>query len=88
VSHHASPSFWVAYNALPDKVRLLADEKFELLKSNPRHPSLRWKQVGRFWSARVDQDYRALAAKDRDDFIWFWIGRHAEYNLIIRGRKQ
>jgi uncharacterized protein (DUF427 family) len=88
VSHHASPAFWAAYRKLPAKIRALADERFELLKSNPRHPSLRWKNVGRYWSARIDQDYRALAVKAGDDFIWFWIGRHAEYDQIRQGKKK
>ena len=29
-------------------------------------------------------DYRALAFKDGDDFIWVWIGTHQEYERMIR----
>jgi len=43
--------------------------------------------VGRFWSARVGIHYRALAVQDGDDVVWFWIGRHDEYESIIRGRQ-
>jgi hypothetical protein len=87
VTHHASPSFWAAYHLLSEKARKLADQSFALLNSDPRHPSLRWKQVGRYWSARIDRNNRALAVKDGDDFIWFWIGAHAEYDRIVKGKK-
>jgi hypothetical protein len=47
-------------------VQQLADENFALLKSNPQHPSLHFKKVGRFWSARVGLQYRALAVEGED----------------------
>ena len=46
--HFASAEFWGAYQSLPERVRDLADKNFELLKQNPKHPSLRFKKVGRF----------------------------------------
>jgi hypothetical protein len=52
LKHFAAPEFWVHYNRLPEMVRDLADKKFELLKSDPRHSSIRLKKIGRFWSAR------------------------------------
>ncbi|WP_108004080.1 ParE family toxin-like protein [Mycoplana dimorpha] len=81
--HHASPSFWRAYNALPTHVRKLADQNFEILKADPKHPSLHLKQVGRFWSVRVGISWRALAVADGDDLIWFWIGSHADYDKLV-----
>ncbi|MEF2551075.1 hypothetical protein VQ042_06815 [Aurantimonas sp. A2-1-M11] len=51
--HHAAASFWKAYNALPAPVRSQADKKFALLKADPDRPSLRFKPIGRFWSARI-----------------------------------
>jgi hypothetical protein len=53
VNHFTTPSFWANYDALPDSIKMLADKDFELLKQNPRHPSLHFKKVGRYWSARV-----------------------------------
>jgi hypothetical protein len=82
--HHASPDFWVCYNALPAQIREQADRAFELLKANPRHPSLHFKQVGRFWSARVGLQYRAVGVDALDGVVWFWIGTHAEYDKLIR----
>jgi hypothetical protein len=83
VTHHASSGFWRAYEALPAEVRTLADECFVLLKANPRHPSLHFKKVGRFWSARVGAHHRALAVTDDEGLTWFWIGRHDEYDRLI-----
>ena len=82
--HHASPSFWQRYHAQPQEVRELADKSFGLLKQNPRHPSIHFKKVGRFWSARVGVHYRALAVELDDNLVWFWIGDHTTYDQLIR----
>jgi len=82
--HHASPEFWACYNALPATIREQADRAFELLKANPRHPSLHFKQVGRFWSACAGLQYRAVGVEAPDGIVWFWIGTHAEYDKLIQ----
>ena len=82
--HHASPAFWTAYNALPEDIRKLADQAFARLKTDPSHPALHFKKVGRFRSARVGLHYRALAVEAADGFIWFWVGTHAEYDRLIK----
>jgi hypothetical protein len=84
VNHHASPAFWACCEELPKRVRAIADKSFERLKQDTRHPSLQFKPVGRYWSARVGLDYRALAVPIDDGFLWFWIGTHAEYGRLIR----
>ncbi len=83
MSHFASKRFWDCYRALPDSVRELADENFVLLKSDPSHPSLHFKKVGRFRSARVGRDFRSLAAEVDNGLLWFWIGCHSEYERLI-----
>ena len=60
-----------------------ADSSFAKLRADPFHPSLHFKRVGRYWSARVDLDYRAVAIRDQDDVIWFWIGTHTEYERLF-----
>ncbi len=83
--HLASPRFWEAYEGLPERVRALADKRFALLKQNPQHPSLHFKPVGPYWSARIGLHYRALAVEVDDGMLWFWIGSHADYdNLLAR----
>ncbi|MGH8541028.1 MAG: type II toxin-antitoxin system RelE family toxin [Stenotrophobium sp.] len=83
MSHHATRDFWTCYRKLPEEVQQAADKGFALLKDNPRHPSLRFKKVGEFWSARVGSQYRALAIEEAGGFIWFWIGTHAEYDRLL-----
>lgn len=81
--HFASPGFWKAYDRLPEPVRASADQSFDRLKRNPRHPSLNLKKVGRFWSVRVGLHYRALATESGENLVWFWIGTHADYDALI-----
>jgi hypothetical protein len=83
LNHHATAGFWDAYQRLPPQIRDLADAHFELLKTNPRHPSLHFKPLGRFWSVRVGKSWRALAIREQDDFIWFWVGSHSDYDKLI-----
>lgn len=82
--HRASERYWKCFSNLPDFVQKLARKKFELLRNNPQHPSLHFKKVGKFWSARVGILHRALAIKDDEDFIWVWLGTHDEYERIIK----
>lgn len=59
-----------------------ADRAYALLRSDPRHPSLPLKRVGRFWSVRVGLRHRALALDAGEGtLIWAWIDTHAEYDL-------
>jgi hypothetical protein len=83
VKHSASRRFWTAYEALPASIRAVADANFDLLKRDPRHPSLQFKKVGKYWSVRVGLRYRALAVQADDTYVWFWIGPHADYDRII-----
>ena len=68
---------------MPVEVRSLADKSFALLKSNSRHPSLRLKKVGDYYSARVGLSYRVVGIEVQDGISWFWIGSHAEYDKIV-----
>ncbi len=80
MNHFTSPSFWELYAKLPSSVQELADKQYELLKANPKHPSLQLKKVGRYWSVRVGLRYRAVAVEIEEGLLWFWIGSHAEYD--------
>lgn len=83
MKHRASRKFWQFYHQLPKDIQELADRNYELLKRDPYHPSLHFKQVGRFWSVRIGIHYRALAVEDGGDLVWFWIGHHSEYDQLI-----
>ena len=69
-------------SALPNDVRDLADKSFQLLKTDPSHPSLHFKKLGEVWSARVGLHYRAIATEIDGDFLWVWIGTHGEYDKL------
>lgn len=84
MNHFTTPDFWCGYRNLPEEVRELADKSFALLRQDPRHPSLRLKKVGSFWSARVGLHYRALAREREEGLVWFWIGHHSEYGQILQ----
>jgi DNA-binding transcriptional LysR family regulator len=78
VKHLASPDFWECYRLLPQPIRDLADKNYELLKANPRHPSLQLKQVGHYWSVRVGRNHRALALPIPEGVLPLVIGRLRE----------
>jgi len=83
VNHSTTNRFWDCYAALPEDVQKLADKSYELLKVDPKHPSLHFKRLGKVWSARVGLHYRAVATEVDDGMLWFWIGTHAEYDKLI-----
>ena len=83
MKHHASPAFWDCYRQLPEPVQELANKSFSLLRADPQHPSLRFKKIDRFRSARVGLHYRVLGVEVPDGVLWFWIGSHADYDKQI-----
>ena len=83
MKHSANAAFWDAYNRLPVRVQRTADKNHKLLVADPSHPSLHFKKVGRYWSVRAGKGYRAVAAEHDGDFVWFWIGTHDAYELLI-----
>lgn len=82
--HRATDRFWRCFEKLPEPVRNVAKKNFELLKTNPLHPSLHFKKVGKFWLVRAGLDHRALAVEEGEDFIWVWIGTHDEYKRMLK----
>ena len=68
---------------MQDQARLA----YRLFRDNPEHPSLRFKPVHPtrpIYSARVGLGYRALAVRDGEAVIWFWIGSHADYDHLLK----
>ena len=83
MKHRATPEFWEMYAKLPLNIQQLADKNFQLLKADPRHPSLHFKKIGGMWSARVGAHYRALGFDHEGGVLWFWIDSHAEYDKMM-----
>lgn len=83
LNHFATPDYWFHYRRLKPELREMADTKFKLLQADPRHPSLRLKKIGIFWSVRIGQGHRALARDRPEGLSRFWIGGHDEYERIL-----
>lgn len=76
--------FWKAYAELPPEIKEQAQKAYQLWKENPLHPSLHFKKVGKnLWSVRISGGYRALALKKGDDYYWFSVGSHDEYENFL-----
>jgi hypothetical protein len=78
--------FRKAYSALPPHVQDRAKVAYAMFAADASHPSLRFKQVHPtrpIYSARVGLAYRALCVRATDEYVWFWIGTHDEYERLI-----
>lgn len=75
--------FWRLYYGLPPLIRAAACNAFQRFRENPAHPSLQLERLRsdkRAWSVRVTRNYRAAARRYDDDWVWFWIGSHEEFD--------
>ncbi|NER46155.1 MAG: hypothetical protein F6J92_05585 [Symploca sp. SIO1A3] len=80
----ATADFWKTYAQLTPEVKEQAQKAYQLWRDNPLYPSLHFKKVGKnLWSVRVSGGYRALALKKGDDYYWFWIGPHDQYDALL-----
>lgn len=81
-----TPSFRKAFANLPAEIQERAREAFARFSEDPSHPGLQLKKAHTdqpIYSARVTRDYRALAIRRQDRWIWFWIGSHADYDDLL-----
>ena len=83
--HYTTRRFWQCYNALPKNIQNIPDQSYQLLKTNPAHPSLHFKKLsGQYWFVRVGSSYRAVGIEVESGLSWFLIGTHAEYDKLIK----
>jgi hypothetical protein len=72
--------------AAPAAVQAKAQGAYKFWAQNPAHPSLRFKKVHDtlpIYAVRIDLDWRALGLLQDGVMVWFWIGRHAEYEKLL-----
>lgn len=82
--HYTTRRFWKCYEYLPNSVQVSANQSYELLKTDPSHPSLHFKKIGKkYWSVRIGLEYRAIGIEVEGGISWFWIGIHEEYDKLI-----
>ena len=80
---HTHLNFWKCYKLLPKEIQDLADKKFALFRSDPFHSSLGFAQKGAVWTVDVGLHYRAIAWREGNSLVWFWIGSHEDYNKLM-----
>jgi len=74
------------FSVLPEQVQEQTRKAYRQFKQDPSYPSLRFKKVHPklpIYSARINRDYRAVGQLDEDTVIWFWVGSHTEYNMLL-----
>jgi len=67
-------------------VKKQAVNAFKRFTKDPSHPGLRFKQVSAksaAYSIRVSLNYRAVGILEGDMIVWFWIGKHGEYERLL-----
>jgi len=87
MNSQAAPRFWHLYNRLSRQEQQRVRKAYQVWKTNPTTPGLRFKRVNEqepIYSARVSDDYRVLGILEGDTLIWFWVGRHDEYERILK----
>jgi hypothetical protein len=87
VNSYTTQSFRDALAILPTDIRKRARAAYDRFHANPRHPGLEFKKVHRtrpIYSARVNDDYRAVGILDGNEIVWFWIGKHEEYDRLLK----
>ncbi|BAZ06365.1 hypothetical protein [Calothrix sp. NIES-3974] len=84
--HFTTRRFWQCYESLPEPIKQVADGNYQLLKTDPSHPSLHFKKIGNYWSVRAGLGHRALGIEVEHGILWFWIGTHAEYERLIKNQ--
>lgn len=75
--------FWAMYSRLPPDIKAAAREAFARFRENQSHPGLRLERLRtdpRAWSVRVTLNYRAVAFRKGDDWVWIWIGNHRDFD--------
>ena len=86
MNSRASAAFWRRFQALPPDVQAKAREAFARFLEDPANPWLAFKKLRGFpnyWSVRATLSCRAVAVREGDTLIWFWIGNHAEFDRVF-----
>jgi mRNA-degrading endonuclease RelE of RelBE toxin-antitoxin system len=72
---------------LPKSIQEQAVKVYALWKKDPYHPSLQFKRVSQrqpIYSARVIISYRVLGLLESNHIYWYWIGRHDDYDDLLK----
>jgi mRNA-degrading endonuclease RelE of RelBE toxin-antitoxin system len=84
---YTTESFHEAFAKLPKEIRARARTAYRKFKADPFQRGLHFKRVHTVepvYSARVTDDYRVLGMMDGNEIAWFWIGKHEEYERLLK----
>ena len=87
MTSHTTRAFRKRLDSLPPAIQAKATHAFRIFKTDPFHQSLNLKQIHSsrpVFSARVGHSHRALALREGDAWVWFWIGHHSEYDTLVK----
>ena len=73
------------FAVLPASVQHQAREAYRLFRQTPAHPGLHFKRSTMTLQPirHVGISYRAVGSLDGDAVVWFWIGKHADYDRLL-----
>jgi hypothetical protein len=83
VTSRGTRLFWELYRGLPRDIQAAARVAYRRFRENPAHPSLRLERLRsdpRAWAVRLTLNYRAVALRQGEDWIWIWVGNHHEFD--------
>ena len=83
MTSRGTPLFWELYRELPRDIQAAARAAYRRFRENPAHPSLRLERLRsdpRAWAVRLTLNYRAVAFRQGEDWIWIWVGNHHEFD--------
>jgi mRNA-degrading endonuclease RelE of RelBE toxin-antitoxin system len=86
VKSRTTTQFRKQFADLPTAVQVQTRKAYQQFAQDPGYPGLRFKKVHPklpIYSARINQDYRVVGQMEGDTVIWFWVGPHAEYDLLL-----
>ena len=79
--------FSALFAKLPLSVQNQARKNYRLWRADASHPSLHFKRIHsreNIYSVRIGLGWRALGLREGDTINWFWIGSHADYDMVIK----
>jgi mRNA-degrading endonuclease RelE of RelBE toxin-antitoxin system len=86
VKSRTTARFREMFADLPKTVQEQTRKAYRQFKQDPNYPGLRFKKVHPklpIYAARINKDYRAVSQLEDDTVVWFWVGSHAEYDLLL-----
>jgi hypothetical protein len=84
VTSRGTAEFWQQYRQLPPEIKAATRKTYRRFRLNPAHPGLHLERLrtdSRAWSVRVTLNYRAVAWRGGEHWVWVWIGSHQEFDL-------